>query len=68
MTNNERRVFIGLFEVDFENLKEGDKFILREPDGKLVGFYTATGDAGVFNDDNIIPVTQPREWLRSRLS
>lgn len=46
---NFRRVFIGLTEVDFESLKAGDKFILREPDGKLVGCYLATGSTGDFN-------------------
>lgn len=44
-----RRVFIGLTEVDFDSLKAGDKFILRESDGRLVGCYLATGNTGDFN-------------------
>lgn len=42
---NYRKTFIGLTEVDFEFLRKGDLFILREHTGILVGVFTADSDA-----------------------
>lgn len=40
---NERRVFIGEYEVDFMSLQPNDKFILCEEDKKFVGIYKVIG-------------------------
>ena len=39
-----RKTYIGLEEVDFELLKEGDLFLLKEGTGELVGCFIALSD------------------------